>query len=83
VKQLCCLTDGEEYTYSREKSKMREHPILVATRMTERERKLIGVAAALEGTTVKDYLRRVVLPVAKERVARAAEELRDDFPAAA
>lgn len=52
-----------------------EHSILVATKMTPRERKMVGVAAALEGVTVKDLLRTIVLPVVAERVARSGVDL--------
>ncbi len=52
----------------------RKHPILIATRVTPRERALIDAAAGLDGVTVKDLLRRIVLPAAAERVARAAGE---------
>lgn len=52
----------------------RKHPVLVATRTTKRERALIGAAAELEGISVKDLLRRIVLPVVAERVASCAAE---------
>lgn len=45
--------------------------ILVATRMNPRERKMVGVAAALEGVTIDRLVRQIVLPVVEERVARS------------
>jgi uncharacterized protein (DUF1778 family) len=53
----------------------RKHPVLVATRMDKRERALLGAAAELEGVTVKDLIRQIVLPVVAQRVARSAAEL--------
>ncbi len=54
-----------------------KHSVLVATRMTPRERKMVGVAAALDGLTVKDLLRQIVLPVVAARVARSGVELQE------
>jgi hypothetical protein len=53
----------------------RKHPVLVATRMTKRERALVGAPAELEGVSVKDLLRSIVLPVVAERVASSAAEM--------
>ena len=49
--------------------------VLVATRMTPRERKMVGVVAALEGVSIDRLLRTIVLPVVAERVARSGMEL--------
>ena len=49
--------------------------VLVATRMTPRERKMVGVAAALEGISIDRLLRTIVLPVISERVARSGVDL--------
>lgn len=49
--------------------------ILLATRVTPRERKMVGVAAALEGVSIDRLLRTIVLPVVAERVARSGVEL--------
>jgi uncharacterized protein (DUF1778 family) len=54
----------------------RKHPILTATRLTANERALVNAAAELEGITVKDLIRSIVLPEVAERVTRSAEELR-------
>ncbi|CAN5188240.1 hypothetical protein BH24GEM2_BH24GEM2_13820 [soil metagenome] len=43
--------------------------------MTPRERKMVGVAAALEGMTIDRLLRTIVLPAVAERVARSGMEL--------
>lgn len=53
----------------------RRHPVVVAARLTERERALIGAAAELEGVTIHDLLRRIVLPAAALRVAASAQEI--------
>ena len=53
----------------------RKHPVLTATRFTHRERALVNLAAEIEGVTVKDLLRGIVLPAVAERVARSAEEM--------
>ena len=49
--------------------------VLVATRMTPRERKIVGVAAALEGLSIDRLLRTIVLPAVSERVARSGVDL--------
>lgn len=49
--------------------------VLVATRVTPRERKMVGVAAALEGVSIDRLLRQIVLPVVADRVARSGVEL--------
>ena len=49
--------------------------VLVATRMTPRERKMVGVAAALEGVSIDRLVRQIVLPAVAERVARSGMEL--------
>ena len=49
--------------------------VLVATRMTPRERKMVGVVAALEGMTIDRLLRTIVIPVVAERAARSGVEL--------
>ena len=49
--------------------------VLVATRMTPRERKMVGVAAALEGMSIDRLLRTIVLPAVSERVSRSGVDL--------
>jgi uncharacterized protein (DUF1778 family) len=61
----------------------RVRPHLVATRVTRPERALIEAAAALEGMTVTDLLRGIVLPAVASRVTRAAGEVGESRPEAA
>ncbi len=76
-KQVILFPEGVYHQRESKSMVKREHPVLVATRMTPRERKMVGVAAALEGVTVKDLLRNIVLPVVAARVARSGVELQE------
>jgi len=58
----------------------RKHAVLTATRLTERERALVDMAAKMEGVTVKDLIRGIVLPAVSERVASAAAEIGGGSP---
>jgi uncharacterized protein (DUF1778 family) len=53
----------------------RRHPILVATRVTARERALIDAAAKVECVSVNDLLRAIVLPEVGRRLAKQVSSL--------
>jgi NifB/MoaA-like Fe-S oxidoreductase len=53
----------------------RRFPVLVATRVTEKERAMIGAAAEAEGLTIGGLVRKLLLPGVARLVAQAASEL--------
>ena len=55
----------------------RRHPRLFASRFTAAEGALIEAAAKVEGKTIQEYLRGVVLPAVFETLERARQSLRN------
>lgn len=55
----------------------------MATRVSKRERVLIDTAAELEGLSMTDLLREIVLPAAAARVAQHAQQLSGSVAGAA
>ena len=54
----------------------RRYPVMVATRVTQKERAVLDAAARIEGVSVNDLLRRIVIPAVVERVATSAAEMK-------
>jgi uncharacterized protein (DUF1778 family) len=48
--------------------------VMIASRVTPEESKMIRVAASLDGLKMTDFLRRLAIPAAAERLERAAKE---------
>jgi hypothetical protein len=48
---------------------------MVATRVSEKERAVVDAAARIEGITVHELLRQIVIPAVAERVAISATEM--------
>lgn len=48
--------------------KKRNNPILVATRVTLRQRAVIDAAAAAEGVSISELLREIIVPAAAARL---------------
>lgn len=65
----------EDATGSRAK---RRRPVVLSTRITDRERALVDAAAALEGVPVSSLVRTIIVPAARQRVANAAAETGPD-----
>jgi uncharacterized protein (DUF1778 family) len=55
--------------------KRRDPEVLIATRVTEEEQRLIRAAASLDGEKVTDFLRGLAVPAAMRRMEIAAREI--------
>jgi uncharacterized protein (DUF1778 family) len=53
----------------------RTHEVLTATRLSPAERRTLEAAAALEGVTITELMRRIVLPAVGRRLVEAAADL--------
>lgn len=54
-------------------AKTRRHPRLIPSRYTDEEYALVEAAARVEGKTLQDYLRGVVLPAVSSTLHKAQE----------
>ena len=52
----------------------RERPVVVSTRVTPRDRALIGALAEAEGATICVVLYRLIMPALRARLAELARE---------
>lgn len=49
--------------------------VMIATRVSEDERRIIGAAASLGGENVTEFLRRLVVPAAARQLEQAARDM--------
>lgn len=52
----------------------KSRPVMIGTRVTSEEKRLIRAAASLDGLKVTDFLRRLAVPEAVRRLEVAARE---------
>jgi hypothetical protein len=53
---------------------LRKTSVMIATRVSAEEQRLIRAAASLDGEKVTDFLRRLAVPAAMQRLEMAARE---------